>query len=70
VKLSGGDDCLVVRLALYWWKSWMGGARHDVLEGGLLYLDVGMTGVPCCCAGEDTFLGPEAKENGSVDREL
>jgi hypothetical protein len=26
--------------------------------------------VPCCCAGEETFFGPGAKENGSVVHEL
>jgi hypothetical protein len=69
-KLSGGVDCLIIRLTLYWRKDWMGGACHDVLDGGVLHIDVGRTVVPCCCAGEETFLGPEAKENGSVAREL
>jgi hypothetical protein len=69
-KLSGGVDCLIIRLTLYWWKDRMGEAHHDVLDGGVLHFDVGRTGVPCCCAGEETFFGPEAKENGSVSREL
>jgi hypothetical protein len=69
-KLSGGVDCLIIRIALYWWKDWMWEACHDVLYGGLLHLDVGRTGVPICFAGEETFFGPEAKENGSVPREL
>jgi hypothetical protein len=55
-KLSGGVDRLIIRLALYCWKDWMGGARHDVLDGGVLHLDVGRTGVPICFAGEETFL--------------
>jgi hypothetical protein len=55
-KLSGGVDGLIIRLALYWWKDWMGEARHDVLDGGLLHLDAGRTGVPICFAGEETFL--------------
>jgi hypothetical protein len=46
---------LIIRLTLYWMKNWMGEARHDVLDGGVLHLDVGRTGVPCCCAGEETF---------------
>jgi hypothetical protein len=45
-------------------------ARQDVLDGGALHVVVGRTGVPCCCAGEETFFGPEAKENGSVAHEL
>jgi hypothetical protein len=45
-------------------------ARHDVLYGGVLHVDVGRTGVPCCCAGEEMFFGPEASETGSVAREL
>jgi hypothetical protein len=69
-KLSGGVYCLIIRLTVYWWKDWMGEARHDVLDGGVLHFDVGRTGVPCCYAGEETFFGPEAKENGSVAREL
>jgi hypothetical protein len=36
-------------------------ARKNVLDSGLLRVDVGRTGVPCCCAGEGTFFGPEAK---------
>jgi hypothetical protein len=61
---------LIIRLTLYWRKDWMGEACHDVLDGGVLHLDVGRTRVPCCCAGEETFFGPEAKENGSLAREL
>jgi hypothetical protein len=45
-------------------------ARQDVLDSGLLHLDVGRIEVPCCCAGEEKFFGPEAKENGSVVHEL
>jgi hypothetical protein len=45
-------------------------ARQDALDGGVLHVVVGRTGVPCCCAGEETFFGPEAKENGSVAHEL
>jgi hypothetical protein len=48
----------------------MRSARQDVLDGGVLHLDVGRTGVPCCCAGEETFFGPEAKENDSLARGL
>jgi hypothetical protein len=48
----------------------MWGARQDVLYGGVLHVVVGRTGVPCCCAGEETFFGPGAKENGSVAHEL
>jgi hypothetical protein len=33
-----------------------GEARHDVLDGVVLHLDVGRTGVPGCCAGEETFF--------------
>jgi hypothetical protein len=45
-------------------------ARQDVLNGGVLHLAVGRTGVPCCCAGEEMFFGLEDKESGSVAREL
>jgi hypothetical protein len=69
-KLSGDVDGLIIRLALYCWKDRMREARQDVLDGGVPHLDVGRTGVPRCCAGEETFFGPEAKENGSVAREL
>jgi hypothetical protein len=69
-KLSGGVDLLIIRLSLYCWKGRIRGAHQDVLDGGVLHLDVGRTGVHCCCAGEETFFGPEAKENGSVAREL
>jgi hypothetical protein len=55
-KLSGGWDGLIIRLALYCWQDWMGEARHDVLDGGVLHLDVGRTGVPICFAGEEKFL--------------
>jgi hypothetical protein len=55
-KLSGGVDGLIIRFALYCWKDGMGEARHDVLDGGVLHLDVGRTGVPMCFAGEETFL--------------
>jgi hypothetical protein len=54
--LSGGLKGLIVRLALYCWQDWMREARHDVLDLGVLYLDVGRTGVPICFAGEETFL--------------
>jgi hypothetical protein len=69
-KLSVGVPCLIIRLAHYYWKDRMREARHDVLDGGILHLDVGRTGVPCCCAGEEKFFGPEAKDNVSVAREL
>jgi hypothetical protein len=44
--------------------------RQDVLDGGVFRVVVGRTGVPCCCAGEETFFGPEAKENICVAHEL
>jgi hypothetical protein len=69
-RLSGDIDCFLIGLALYWWRYWMGEACHDVLDSGVLHLDVGRTGVPCCCAGEETLFGPEAKENGSVGNEM
>jgi hypothetical protein len=39
-KLSGGVDCLVIRLALNCWEYWVREACHGVLEGGVLHLDV------------------------------
>jgi hypothetical protein len=45
-------------------------SRQDVVDGGVLHVSVGRSGVPCCCAGEETFLGLEAKENDSVAHEL
>jgi hypothetical protein len=65
-KLFGGVDGLIIRLSLYCCKDRMREARQDVLDGEVLHVDVGRTRVPCCCAGEETFFGPEAKENGSV----
>jgi hypothetical protein len=61
-KLSGGVDGLIIRLALYCWKDWMGEARHYVLDGGVPHLDVGRTGVPICFAGEETFLVQRPKK--------
>jgi hypothetical protein len=55
-KLSCGVDGLIIWLALYCWKDWMREARQDVLDGGVLHLDVGRTRVPICFAGEETFL--------------
>jgi hypothetical protein len=69
-KLYGGVDGLIIRLALYCWKDRMRDAHQDVLDGEVLHVVVGRTGVPCCCAGEETFFSPEAKENGSVAREI
>jgi hypothetical protein len=37
---SGGVDGLVIRLALNCWLYWVREARHDVLDGGVLHLDV------------------------------
>jgi hypothetical protein len=54
-KLSGGVDGLIIRLALYCWKDRMSEALQGVLDGVVLHVDVGRTGVPCCCAGEETF---------------
>jgi hypothetical protein len=39
-KLYGGVDCLVVRLTLNFWEYWVREACYDVLNGGLLHLDV------------------------------
>jgi hypothetical protein len=39
-KLSGGVDCLVIRLALNCWEYWVREACHEVLDGGVLHLDV------------------------------
>jgi hypothetical protein len=39
-KLSGGVDCLVIRLALNCWKYRVREACHDALDGGVLHLDV------------------------------
>jgi hypothetical protein len=69
-KLSGGVDCLIIRLALYCCNDRMRESFQDVLDGGVLHVAVGRTEVPCCCAGEETLFGPEAQENGSVAREL
>jgi hypothetical protein len=63
-------DGLIIRLALYCWKDRMREALQYVLNGKVLHVDVGRTGVPCCCAGEEMFFGLEAKENGSVAHEL
>jgi hypothetical protein len=39
-KLSGGVDCLVIRLALNCWEYRARKACYDVLDGGVLHLDV------------------------------
>jgi hypothetical protein len=39
-KLSGGVDCLVIRLALNCCEYWVREACHDVLDGSVLHLDV------------------------------
>jgi hypothetical protein len=39
-KLPGGVDRLVIRLALNCWDYWVREACHEVLEGGVLHLDV------------------------------
>jgi hypothetical protein len=39
-KLPGGVDCLVIRLALNCWEYRVREACHDVLDGGVLHLDV------------------------------
>jgi hypothetical protein len=69
-KVPPPSECLIIRLPLYYWKDRMREAHKDVLDGGVLHVDVERTGVPCCCAGEETFFSPEAKENGSLAREL
>jgi hypothetical protein len=38
--LSGGVDCLEIWLALNCWKYRVRKACHDVLDGGVLHLDV------------------------------
>jgi hypothetical protein len=39
-KRSCGLDGLVIQLALYCLKNWMRETSHDVLDGGVLHLDV------------------------------
>jgi hypothetical protein len=39
-KLSDGVDCLVIRLALNCRYCWAREACHDVLDGGVLHIDV------------------------------
>jgi hypothetical protein len=48
-KLSGGVDCLVIRLALYCWKYRVRKACHDVLDGGVLHIGV-LVGPGCLLA--------------------
>jgi hypothetical protein len=69
-KLSGGVDGLIIRLPLYCWEDGMGEARHDVLNGGVLHLDAGRTGVPIWFCWRRNVFGPEAKESGSLARGL
>jgi hypothetical protein len=45
-KLPGGVDCLIARLALNCWEYWVREACHDVLDGGVLHLDV-LGGLEC-----------------------
>jgi hypothetical protein len=39
-ETPGGVDCLVIRLALNCWEYRVRKACHDVLDGGVLHLDV------------------------------
>jgi hypothetical protein len=39
-ETPGGVDCLVIRLALNCWEYRVRKACHDVLDGGVLNLDV------------------------------
>jgi hypothetical protein len=39
-KLSGGVDCSVIRLALNCWEYWVRKAFHDLLDGGVIHLDM------------------------------
>jgi hypothetical protein len=48
-KLSGGVDFLVMRLALNCWEYWVSKACHDVLNSGVLHLDV-LVGPECLFA--------------------
>jgi hypothetical protein len=48
-KLSGGVDCLVIRLTLNCWEYRVRKACHDVLDGGVLHLDV-LGGPECLSA--------------------
>jgi hypothetical protein len=48
-KRYDGVDCLVIRLALNCWEYWVREACHDVLDGGVLYLDV-LRGPECLFA--------------------
>jgi hypothetical protein len=48
-KLSGGVDCLVIRITLNCWEYWVREACHDVLDGGVLHLDV-LGGLECLFA--------------------
>jgi hypothetical protein len=69
-KISGGMDGLLIRLTLNCWEDWVRKACHNVLDGGVLHLDV-LGGPECLFAllGRTVF-GPEAKENGSLARRL
>jgi hypothetical protein len=48
-ELSGCVDCFVIRLALNCWKYTVREACNDVLDGGVLHLDV-LGGPECLCA--------------------
>jgi hypothetical protein len=62
-KLSGCVDCLVIRLALECWLYWVREACHDVLDGGVLHLDV-LGGQECIFVllMKNTFLDRRPKE--------
>jgi hypothetical protein len=48
-KLSFCVDGLIILLALYCWKDLMREARHDILDGGVLHLDI-LGGLECIFA--------------------
>jgi hypothetical protein len=61
-KLSGGVDCLAVRFTLNCWKYWVREACHDVLDGGVLHLDV--------LGGPECLFALLTKENARLARGL
>jgi hypothetical protein len=48
-ELPGGVDCLIIRFALNCWKYRVREARNDVLDGGVLHVDL-LGGPGCLCA--------------------
>jgi hypothetical protein len=70
-KLPVGVDCLVILIVLNCWEYWVREALHEVIDGGVLHLDV-LGGPECLFAllMQKRFLDRGIKESACLDRGL